>query len=72
MSQIELALFYLFDEGSLVGIMTSHVDDLITCGTGQKYHDSLQELTKRLHLKEKVGEFRFCGKNLVQGEEHLH
>ena len=72
LSQIELALFYLFDEGSLVGIMASHVDDLITCGTGQKYHDSLQELTKRLHLKEKVGEFRFCGKNLVQGEEHLH
>jgi hypothetical protein len=26
-------------------------------------------LTEKLHLKHKDGEFRFCGKNLVQGDD---
>jgi hypothetical protein len=70
LSQIELALFYLYDESTfpptLIGVMASHVDDLITCGFGEKYEDCMKELTKRLHLKKKDTEFRFCGKNLIQ------
>ena len=35
MLAIEAALFFLYDgEGTLVGIMASHVDELITCGVG--------------------------------------
>lgn len=35
MSAIEAALFFLYDGGgTLVGVMASHVDDLITCGVG--------------------------------------
>ena len=55
LSQIELALFYLYDESTspptLIGVMASHVDDLITCGFGEKYEECMKELTKRLHLK---------------------
>ena len=64
--KLEMALFYLYDGGVLVGVMASHVDDLITCGDGEK---SMKELTNRLHLKKKSGESRFCGKNLVQSED---
>ena len=73
LSKLELALFFLYDADEtgkevLAGIMGSHVDDLITCGYGPKYDSVMKTLTEKLHLKHKDGEFRFCGKNLVQGE----
>eukprot|EP00435_Cladocopium_sp_Y103_P043435 s320_g12.t1 len=64
-----MALFFLYDNNVLVGVMASHVDDLVTCGSGTKYEESLKILTTKLHLKKKSGEFRFCGKNLVQAED---
>lgn len=69
-SCLEAALFFLYENHELVGIMASHVDDLITCGTGSKYAQTLEQLTKDLHLKKKEREFRFCGKNVKQNEEH--
>ena len=67
MSAIEAALFFLYDgEGSLVGVMASHVDDLITCGAGPIYEGAMSKLSKMIYLKEKKEEFRFCGKNVVQ------
>lgn len=53
----------------LVGIMGSHVDDLITRGYGPKYDSVMKTFTEKLHLKHKDGEVRFCGKNLVQGDD---
>eukprot|EP00434_Breviolum_minutum_P011223 symbB.v1.2.009904.t1/scaffold605.1/size182108/4 len=68
-SNIEPALFMLYEEEKLCGIMASHVDDLITCGSGKKFDESLDKLTVELHLKKKEGTFRFCGKNVVQDED---
>ena len=56
----------MYEDGQLVGVLASHVDDLITCGTGKKYQDSMTKLTDVIHLKKKEGTFRFCGKNVVQ------
>ena len=42
---------------------------MISCGAGEKYEKSMQDLTTKLHLKKKSGEFRFCGKTLVQSED---
>ena len=64
MSSIEQALFYLFVDGSLTGIMASHVDDLFCTGTGEKFFETIKILEKEIHLKVKQDDFRFCGKNV--------
>ena len=71
MSGIESALFYLYDGACLVGIMASHVDDLITCGQGPVYETAMKKLADLdlIFLKEKKGSFRFCGKNIVQNDD---
>ena len=69
LSKLELALFYLYDGQTLVGVMGSHVDDLIVCGTGEKYQSTLEKLTTLLYLKREAGKFRHCGKNLVQHDD---
>ena len=56
-------------EECLLVSLQSQVDDLITCGAGEKYEKSMKDLTNKLHLKKKPGESRFCGKNLVQPED---
>lgn len=50
----------------MVGAMISHVDDLYCTGHGEKYEQAMKELTTEIHLKQKTGEFRFCGKNVTQ------
>jgi hypothetical protein len=69
MSGIESALFYLYDGACLVGIMASHVDDLITCGQGPVHETAMKKLADLIFLKEKKGSFRFCGKNIVQNDD---
>ena len=64
MSRIEQALFYLFVDGSLQGVMATHVDDLFCTGTGEKFQATLKSLETDLHLKVKEDDFRFCGKNV--------
>ena len=66
MSRLEAALFFMFEAGSLVGVLAAHVDDLYCTGFGKKYQDSLKILETEIHLKRKVGDFRFCGKNVFQ------
>eukprot|EP00435_Cladocopium_sp_Y103_P057754 s1878_g20.t1 len=69
MSGIESALFYLHGGAKLVGIMASHVDNLITCGEGPVYETAMKKLADLIYLKEKRSTFRFCGKNVVQNED---
>ena len=72
MSSIEPALFFLADkDGNLEGILLTHVDDLYSAGESENYYGTLKELEKELHLKTKSGEFRFCGKNIVQKENGI-
>ena len=68
-SSIESALFYLYEGGELCGIMISHVDDLYTAGEGNYFEEAMKRLTKKIHLKEQKGEFKFCGKHIVQQKD---
>ena len=43
MSRIEQALFYLFLDDSLQGVMATQADDLFCTGTGEKFQATLQE-----------------------------
>ena len=58
-----------FDSEVLVGALVAHVDDLYSTGTGKKYEESLKVLEKEIYLKRKVGDFRFCGKNVKQNQD---
>ncbi|CAJ1448790.1 unnamed protein product, partial [Effrenium voratum] len=69
-SRIESALLFLYVENSLQGIMITHVDDLFAAGEGKAYDESLKVLEKELHLTIKRGNFRFCGKDLVQHPDY--
>ena len=64
MSKYEAALFYLFEENKLIGVMASHVDDLFCTGTGNKFESTIKELEVKLYLKVHKNDFRFCGKNV--------
>ena len=66
MSKLEPALFFLYEDKNLTGILISHVDDLYCSGIGKLYEESMRVLEKEIYLKKKVGEFRFCGKNVKQ------
>ncbi|CAE7252473.1 RE1 [Symbiodinium sp. CCMP2592] len=71
MSKIEAALFFLVKGTELIGIMVSHVDDLFAAGEGTEFDETITELAAKLYLKVKRGEFRFCGKNIVQKENGI-
>ena len=66
MSSVEAALFILSDGDRLLGVLISHVDDLFSTGDGKAYHATLDEMETELHLTIKRGNFRFCGKNVLQ------
>ena len=71
MSKIAAALFILSKSGSLLGVLITHVDDLFSAGEGPEYEATIKEMEVELHLKVKKGEFRFCGKNVVQKEGYI-
>ncbi|CAE7324408.1 Copia protein [Symbiodinium microadriaticum] len=71
MSKIEAALFILSKSGSLLSVLITHVDDLFSAGEGPEYEATIKEMEVELHLKVKKGEFRFCGKNVVQKEGYI-
>lgn len=68
MSKIEAALFYLVIDGTLKGILISHVDDWFCAGKGKEYEDSPLAVQTEIHLKINKRSFRFCGKNLKQND----
>jgi hypothetical protein len=59
----------LYEDGVLVGIMATHVDDLFVSGSGSKFENAIKVLTEKLHLKENSGSLKFCGKNGKQAED---
>lgn len=71
MSSIEQALFYLFIEGELTGVMATHVDDLFCTGAGERFHETIKILETEIHLKVKQNDFRFCGKNVKRINGHV-
>ena len=66
MSKIEHALFILADGETLLGVVVTHVDDLLSTGFGEAYENTIKIMEGELHLTIKKETFRFCGKNIVQ------
>ena len=72
LSKIEPALFYFYNKkNEFAGIMISHVDDLFVAGEGEEFQQAMDWMTGELHLKKKTGEFRFCGKNIIQDKNGI-
>ena len=69
LSLFEKALFLLFDQGELVGLILSHVDDLFTAGTGPLYEKSMKKLRDEVKLTFEEPPFRYCGKIVKQDED---
>ena len=57
-------------DGSLQGLMTSHVDDLLYCGDGTEYRASLDKIIAEIKLKIKTESFVYCGKLIAQDEDY--
>eukprot|EP00959_Pyramimonas_sp_CCMP1952_P149341 3124928-Pyramimonas_sp.AAC.1 len=67
MSVLEPALFYLWHEGELVGMCTTHVDDILMMGYGKRYEASLKTLKSLVDFdQDEVLEFQHCGKTFEQ------
>ncbi len=43
---LEPAMFYLWDGATLVGMCTTHVDDLLVAGVGKVYEESMKLLNQ--------------------------
>ena len=71
MSRIEPALFILADGHNLLGVVITHVDDLLSTGFGEAYEQTLKVMESELHLTIKKENFRFCGKNVVQKDGEI-
>ena len=65
---LEPALFGLHDGDTLVGIMITHVDDLLYAGAGPVYEKAMNAIKKEFKLKENTGTFTFCGKQIIQDD----
>ena len=65
---LEPAYFTLYDEGNLVGVMITHVDDLLYAGAGPVYEKAMNAIKADFKLKENTGTFTFCGKQIIQDD----
>ena len=55
-------MFALRDNGKIVGVMTSNVDDLL-CGSLEGYEDSMKKILETFSVREiNDAPFRFSGK----------
>ena len=71
-SKLEKCLYMLYGkDGRLIGLCTSHVDDLLMCGDGSKeWIQEVERLKEALHLTVSTGKFRYCGKNVEQLDDY--
>jgi len=72
-SLYDKALFMWHKEGKLVGVITTHVDDLVHCGT-QEWEDSVLSQVKREFKISKSGQscFRYIGLQVEQNGSELY
>lgn len=70
-SQLEPALFFYTFGGILIGIMGSHVDDVIFGydDKNEKMNKWMDKIAKDLHMTVKRNEFNYCGKHVVQEKD---
>ena len=70
-SKLDRCLYRLYgDDGQLIGLCTSHVDDLLLCGDGSEaWLREVERLREALHLTIQTNKFRYCGKNVEQHDD---
>eukprot|EP00971_Amphidinium_carterae_P011536 227098-Amphidinium_carterae.2 len=62
---LEQAFFVLSaQDGSVEGVLLTHVDDLLFTGQGARFEESVKELASRIRLTFKDLPFVFCGKTI--------
>jgi len=71
-SKLDRCLYRLYgDDGQLIGLCTSHVDDLLLCGDGSDvWVREVERLREALHLTVSTNKFRYCGKNVEQHDDY--
>ena len=66
-SSLEPVLFYLWHDRVLVGMCTTHVDDLLITGEGDFYEASVEKLKTLVDFdKDEIKHFQHCGKTADQ------
>ena len=73
MSKLDKAVFcYYDDDAKLLGIIVTHVDDLIYAGTTKFIKNVIQKLTKKFVISRlHSGTFQYLGWNITQYEDHI-
>ena len=67
---LEPAFFVLYnDQGSVTGLLLSHVDDLLFAGEGDYFENTITQLSERIQLSFKDHDFTFCGKKTEQDDQ---
>ena len=67
---LEPALFYLWDKEKLVGMCTTHVDDLLCAGEGKMYVESMAALKRAVDFdQDETLRFQHCGKMVCQSSD---
>ena len=66
-SRFDPCIYYMRDNGRLVGIYGVHVDDSATGGDGEKYNSALEALRQRFEFRKwRIGDGDFCGAHYKQ------
>ena len=61
------AMFMWHDEGKLVGLFNSHVEDFVYCGTAQWHVKIIDPLFTTFRIREShCGSFKYIGLNVVK------
>ena len=66
-SRFDPCIYYMRDNGRLVGIYGVHVDDSATGGDGEKYNCAIEALRQRFEFRKwRIGDGDFCGAHYKQ------
>ncbi|CAE7029162.1 RE2 [Symbiodinium sp. CCMP2592] len=61
-SRFDPCVYYMRDQGRLVGVYGVHVDDSATGGEGDKYNQAIEALRKKFEFRKwRIGDGDFCG-----------
>ena len=72
-SRFDPCIYYLRENGSLVGIYGIHVDDCATGGQGRRYEAAIAQLQSRFEFRKwRVRDGDFCGAHYSQDPKTFH
>ena len=63
---LEPALFMLYDGDRLVGVLLTHVDDLLYAGSGTKFDDAMEKIKKDFYVVSNISTAIFLTKLIFE------